>query len=138
MIPIRLSEEGLWELAQQNRYLKEHRDDIRHDWDDSAARQINTRHLDPLAEDAEQLLVVMRSQHEMLSKAQEHLSKVDIHGLEAARAGRALHESLQLAEVGLRESHGFLSSSEALLVVLRHGLLPQIQQALKNANECGS
>jgi chlorite dismutase len=138
VIPIRFFEEGIWELSQQNRWLHEHRADIRHAWDDSAARQVNGRHLDPLAEDADLLLAAIRAQHELLSTAEEQLGQADTHGLEAARAGTAARESLRLAEGELRDSQRWQSRSAALLVALHHGLLPQIRLALKNANECGA
>jgi hypothetical protein len=91
-----------------------------------------------MAEDAELLLAAIRAQHELLSTAQDKLTQAHAQGLAAAQAGAASREFLRLADGELRDCHRWQSRSTALLVVLRHGLLPQIRQALKNANECGA
>ena len=137
MIPIRLAEEAVWELSQQVRQLQEYRADVRSTWDDSAARQINGRHLDPMAEDIEQLLAAVRRLHDLLTDAQESLVESHQSGLTATRAGAAARGALELAERELHEGQRCQMLSAALLAILRHGLLPQIRDALKCADECG-
>ena len=138
MIPIRLSEEAVWELSQQVRQLQEYRADVRLTWDDSAARQINGRHLDPMGEDIDHMLAAVRRLHDALTGAQEKLIWADEMGLAAARAGKAARVALDLAERELYESRRCQARSAALLVILRRGLLPRIRDAMKSANECGA
>lgn len=76
-------EEELWRLGQQFRVLRELRDDIRGVWDDTAVRDINSRHLTPHEEEGEQLLQAFRSQKDALAVAQTALFQAENHAVTA-------------------------------------------------------
>lgn len=57
---VNLQSDNLWHLMAQSKALQEFRQEIRFSWDDSAAKDVNKRYLDPLDEENEQFIAKLK------------------------------------------------------------------------------
>lgn len=87
-------DDELWYLSQQTRTLREFRADIKGVWNDSVARDADTRYLDPIQDSAETLLQLLNELHTTLTVARTNLA-------DAAEAESAALAADELVQDGL-------------------------------------
>jgi hypothetical protein len=90
-------EEALWLLAQQSRALQELRRQVAFIWDDSAARYVNERYLDPHETDDRDLRDALRLQLAALAQAEASLTAAGAFGMEAERLAAEIEDWLRPA-----------------------------------------
>lgn len=91
-------EDDLWLLSQQSRSLQDLRREIRHVWDDEAARAINSRYLAPHEQDEERLRDALNEQSRALESAARELTAADGFARRADECGAVVAEKLRFAE----------------------------------------
>lgn len=130
-------EDMLWAISQQSRVLQEFRQDIRGLWSDEAAREINSRYLDPHEQDNQQMLAALQQQAELLSQVDSQLQAAQSNAQQANHLAEAVVEHLKLTEQDLLTTHSHYNvyahyNAEA------QGKLPQIYQLIQQADSvCG-
>jgi exonuclease VII small subunit len=91
-------EDELWSMSQQSRSLQDLRKDIRHVWDDEAARGINSRYLDPHEQDDERMRGALNEQSQSLESAARDLEAADELAQRADEYAAVATERLRFAE----------------------------------------
>jgi hypothetical protein len=98
-------EEILWSLEQRSRTLQELRNDIRAVWDDEAAREINSRYLNPHEIDGVRMAVALNDQSEHLKTAEEHLKLAASLELQIDEFAAIVAEKLRFVEQDMDTSY---------------------------------
>ncbi len=126
-------EETLWKFARKNRDLRELRQDIAGIWQDDAARDINSRYLNPHESDAEEVLEALQKQYTYITEAAKFRSLAREEERSAADFTDKMTRSLHATE---KEMALVFSSHEETLRL--HGkaqdLIPKIDQLIQSAN----
>lgn len=91
-------EETLWLMSQQSRVLQDLRKDVGRVWDDEAAREINSRFLNPHEEDDVRMRSEMNEQRQLLERAGRELESAREFAQQADECAAAVAEKLQFAE----------------------------------------
>lgn len=127
-------EDALWRLTQQSRTLQDFRRDISGLWNDTVARELNSRYLNPHEEDDQQIIKALRFAHEALEQAKEKIRIASEHAKEAAELSAKVVESLEFTQQEL--SNAYRSYD---LYVHYHAEarshLPLVQQYIDKAND---
>ena len=98
-------EEILWLMQQCSRELQDYRQDIRNDWDDEAANELNTRYLNPHEEDDQKMRKFLRAQHRGLESAAMQLSIANQRALEADKYSLEVQYFLELTQQDVARSY---------------------------------
>ena len=126
-------EELLWRFARKNRELKNLRKDIQGVWDDDAARDINSRYLNPHETDAREVKASLQKQHTYISEARRfrrHALEEDRRVADAAQKMRLGLESTEREMSLVFSSHGEAKNLHAKALEM----LPKIDQLIQSAN----
>ncbi|HKQ09099.1 MAG TPA: hypothetical protein VJ464_28510 [Blastocatellia bacterium] len=91
-------EEALWSLAQQSRVLQDLRKDNRSVWNDEAAREINSRYLDPHEIDSQQMLAALGQQQNSLDLIDAKLKEAQADAQQADAYARVVIDKLKFVE----------------------------------------
>ena len=126
-------EETLWSMSQRSRMLQDLRKDIRPVWDDEAAREINSRYLNPHETDNVRMAEALNEQNEHLKAAEQHLELANGLELQIAICAAEVAEKLRFAEQDLDGSYSnydqFVhNNAEA------RSKFPVVQQLIAHAN----
>lgn len=126
-------EEALWKFARKNRDLRELRQDIAGIWRDAAARDINSRYLDPHESDSQEVQAALQKQYTYISEA----TKFRALTLEAERNALEFTDKMARSLRATEKEMALVFSSHEETQRL-HGrakdLLPQIEQLIQSAN----
>ena len=126
-------EEALWKFARKNRDLRELRQDIAGIWRDAAARDINSKYLDPHESDAQEIQAALQKQHTYITEA----TKFRTLALEEERSVFDLTAKMMRSSNATEREMALVFSSYEETQRL-HGrakdLLPQIEQLIQSAN----
>lgn len=98
-------EETLWSMSQRSRTLQELRKDIRLVWDDEAAREINSRYLNPHESDDVRMAVTLNDQNGHLRTAEEHLELANSLELQIDECAAVVVEKLRFANQDMDSSY---------------------------------
>lgn len=91
-------DDQLWYLSQQTRALREFRSELQGQWNDSAARDVNGRYLDPLDEAATALLESLDALQRSLGSAHASLEAAALAERAADAADERVREGLTAAQ----------------------------------------
>lgn len=91
-------EESIWSLSQQSRALQELRKDKRGIWNDQAARDINSRYLDPHEIDSQQMLAALEQQKNALDQADSKLDAAQTYARQADECATVVMDKLKFVE----------------------------------------
>jgi hypothetical protein len=91
-------EETLWSMSQQSRVLRDLRKDIGRFWDDEAAREINSRFLNPHEHDDGLMLREMNEQRRLLEQAERELEAAIEFARQVDEYAAAVAEKLRFTE----------------------------------------
>jgi hypothetical protein len=97
--------ETLWSMSQRSRTLQELRKDIRLVWDDEAAREINSRYLNPHESDDVRMSVTLNDQSEHLRTAEQHLDLANSLELQIDECAAVVADKLRFANQDLDSSY---------------------------------
>jgi hypothetical protein len=126
-------EEALWSMSQRSRRLQELRQDIRHVWDDEAAREINGRYLNPHETDNVQMAVALNEQNVGLRAAEQHLGLADSLELQIDECAAIVEEKLRFARQDLDGSYSNCDQYVHYNAEAR-SKFPVVQQLIGRAN----
>jgi len=126
-------EELLWKFARKNRSLIEIRKDIKGIWDDDAARDINSRYLNPHESDAREVQAALQKQHTYIAEA--HKFRRQALGAEQRVADFIDKMTSAMNATDKEMALVFSSNEESLnLHAKAKEILPQIDQLIQSAN----
>lgn len=91
-------EETLWLMSQQSRVLQDLRKDVGRVWDDEAAREVNSRYLNPHEQDDARMRGEMDEQRQLLERAGRELEAAKEFARQADECAAAVAEKLRFAE----------------------------------------
>jgi|ERR1043165_5111540 predicted Zn-dependent peptidase len=97
--------ETLWSMGQRSRSFQELRKDARHAWDDEAARDINSRHLNPHEETDRNMRASLELQSEALLQAHEQLVIAQQLAAEVDACSIFITEKLRFAQQDMDSSY---------------------------------
>lgn len=99
-------EDELWSISQQSRSLQDLRKDIRHVWDDEAARTINSRYLDQHEQDDDRMRGALNEQSQTLESAAHDLEATDELARQVDECAVVVGERLRFAEQDMDNAYG--------------------------------
>jgi hypothetical protein len=126
-------DDAIWSLTQASRVLQELRRDISVVWEDEAAREINSRYLNPHETDALSIRDEIREQAELLKQADQKLHAAKEFRQQADHHAKTVAERSQFARQDLDNAY----SSYDVFVQYNSDAcakLPAIQQLINRAN----
>lgn len=126
-------DDAIWSITQELRVLQELRRDIRIVWEDEAAREINSRYLNPQEVDALGMRDEMQQQSELLKQADHKLHAAKEFRKQADDLSKTVGERSQFARQDLDNAY----SSYDVFVQYNadaRSKLPTIQQLINRAN----
>jgi hypothetical protein len=126
-------DDAIWSLTQASRVLQELRGDISVVWEDEAAREINSRYLNPHEVDALSMRDEMQGQAELLKQADNKLHAAKEFRQQADNLSKTVAERSQFARQDLDNAY----SSYDVFVQYNadaRSKLPTIQQLINRAN----
>jgi hypothetical protein len=130
-------EEVLWSMSQQSRALQDLRKDIGRVWDDEAAREINSRFLNPHEQDDGRMRREMDEQGKLLERAGRELESATDFARQVDECAAAVAERLRFAEQDMDSAY----SSYDLYVHYNAeaaSKFPAVQELIRRANAaCG-
>jgi len=126
-------EEILWYTKQQSRTLHEFRQEIQGLWDDSAARDINMRYLNPHQDDDNKMVDGFQGQYDALEKAKVKLNSANEHALQAEKLSQEIFELLEATQQDVDTAYHFEEQYKEHHFITRT-LLAQIAQSIALAN----
>lgn len=126
-------EEILWRMRRHSQDLQELRGSIRGLWDDDAAREINSRYLNPHQEDTRRISTALLAQNDALEQSQAHVQAAVKHESQAKEFAVIVKQSLEFTA---QESRQALNHHDQSLQQTAIGkeLLPQISELIQSAN----
>lgn len=98
-------EETLWLMSQQSRVLQDLRKDIGRVWEDEAAREINSRFLNPHEEDDGRMRSEMNEQRSFLERAGRELETAEVCAQQVNECAAAVAERLRYAEQDMESAY---------------------------------
>jgi hypothetical protein len=130
-------EETLWPLSQQSRALQELRRDIRHVWNDEAAREINSRYLNPHESDDGRMQTALNKQKDLLEQAGQKLESTREFAQLIEECAAVVTEKLRFVEQDMDNAY----SNYDLYVQYNsdaRAKFPLVQELISHANAaCG-
>jgi hypothetical protein len=130
-------EETLWLLSQQSRALQDLRRDISHVWNDEAAREINSRYLNPHESDDSRMQMALNNQKELLEQAGQMLESTKEFAQQIEECAAVVTEKLRFAEQDMDNAY----SNYDLYVQYNsdaRAKFPLVQELIHHANAaCG-
>ncbi len=126
-------EEALWSMSQRSRMLQELRQDVRHVWDDEAAREINSRYLNPHETDNLRMSRALNEQNEQLQAAERHLELAGSLELKIDECAAIVGEKLRFAEQDIDSSYSNYDQYVHYNAEAR-SKFPLVQQLIGRAN----
>ncbi|HKY43771.1 MAG TPA: hypothetical protein VJM50_11830 [Pyrinomonadaceae bacterium] len=126
-------DDAIWSLTQASRVLQELRRDISVVWEDEAAREINSRYLNPHEVDALSMRDEIQEQVELLKQADQKLHAAKEFRQEADNHAKTVVERNQFARQDLDNAY----SSYDVFVQYNadaRAKLPAIHQLINRAN----
>ncbi|HBB89485.1 MAG TPA: hypothetical protein DC047_17915 [Blastocatellia bacterium] len=126
-------EETLWFMAQRSRTLQALRKDIHHVWDDEAAREINSRYLNPHETDSDRMAIGLREQNGHLKTAEQHLELANSLELQIDECAAVVEEKLRFAEQDMDGSYSNYDQYVHYNAEAR-SKFPVVQQLIGRAN----
>jgi hypothetical protein len=130
-------EETLWSMSQQSRVLQELRQEIGRVWDDEAAREMNSRFLNPHEQDDARMRGAMNDQTELLKRAGRELDSAKDFARQIDECAAAVAERLRFAEQDMDSAYSNFDlyvhyNAEAV------AKFPVVQELIRRANAaCG-
>ncbi len=91
-------EDMLWSMTQESRTLQDLRKDIRGIWQDEAARELNSRYLDPHETEDQQVLAGLNRQKDALDHAMAKLASAENAVRQTEEYGTSVAEGLKSTE----------------------------------------
>jgi hypothetical protein len=91
-------EEAIWSLSQQSRVLQDLRKDKRGVWNDEAAREINSRYLNPHEIDSQQMLAALEQQKRALDQTDARLGAAQADAQQADAYAMVVIDKLKFVE----------------------------------------
>jgi hypothetical protein len=130
-------EETLWLMSQQSRVLQDLRKDVSRVWDDEAAREVNSRYLNPHEQDDARMRGEMDEQRQLLERAGRELESAKEFAQQADECAAAVAEKLRFAEQDMDSAY----SNFDLYVHYNaesNSKFPVVQELIRRANAaCG-
>lgn len=126
-------EETIWRMAQQSRVLQELRREIQPVWDDNAAREMDSRYLNPHAGDDERMLEQLRQQQASLESSSVQLTTAQENGRRADELATVVIEQLRFTNQDLQGAYGHYDVYARYHAEAR-SKFPQIQALIREAN----
>lgn len=130
-------EEALWSLSQQERALQDLRRDICHVWNDEAAREINSRYLNPHESDVSRMQTALNKQKELLEQASQKLESTRELAQRIEECAVVIAEKLRFVEQDMDNAY----SNYDLYVQYNsdaRSKFPLVQELISHANAaCG-
>lgn len=126
-------DDAIWSITQELRVLQDLRRDIRVVWEDEAAREINSRYLNPHEVDALSMRDELQEQAELLQQADQKLDAAKEFSRQADNLSIAVAERNQFARQDLDNAY---SSYDVFLQYNAdaRSKLPAVQQLINKAN----
>lgn len=129
--------ETLWRMAQESRRLQDLRREIEGIWNDTAARDLNSRYLHPHQDDDAQMGSSYRQQNDNLDQSEDKIAAAHEHGNSANQLSAQISETLNIADEEIRNAHrsydlyvGYQADARAQL--------PLVQDFIRRANSACS
>lgn len=126
-------EDVLWRMEQQSRVLQDLRCEIRPVWDDTAAREMDSRYLNSHATDVGRLLEQLHLQAESLDQSASHMTAAQEEGRRAEEQAVEMMEQLRFANQDLQGTYGHYDVYARYHAAAR-GKFLQIQSFIQQAN----
>lgn len=130
---VRTLEETLWPLSQQSRSLQDLRRDISHVWNDEAAREINSRYLNPHEGDNSRMQTALNKQKELLEQASQKLESTKEFAQQIEECAAVVTEKLRFVEQDMDNAY----SNYDLYVQYNsdaRSKFPLVQELISHAN----
>jgi hypothetical protein len=124
-------------MSQQSRRLQDLRHEIEGVWQDSAARDLNARYLQPHQNDDSQMLISYRQQSASLEQAEDNILAAHEHGNTAGQLTLQIEEMLQVSDEELRNAQRCLEMYSGHQSDAR-AQLPLVQKFIGRANNACS
>lgn len=130
-------DEMLWLMFQQSRSLQDLRRDISHVWDDTAARDVNSRYLNSHEEDDNRIKISLHEQKSLLEQADRKLGAAEDFAREIDECAALVTEKLRFAEQDMENAYSHYDlyvqyNSDARLK------FPLVRELINHANNaCG-
>ena len=131
--PLNSFDDVLWSVTQQSRVLQDLRRDIRIVWEDEAAREINSRYLNPHEADDLSMREEMKEQSELLKQAGHKVTAANEFGRQVEDLSKTVAERSQFARQDLDNAY----SSYDVFVQYNadaRSKFPTIRQLINRAN----
>jgi len=100
-------EDLLWSMTQESRVLQELRKDIRGIWNDDAAREINSRYLDPHETDDQQMLLGLNQQKETLDQSKSNLESTETYAHQVEDYAAMVVDNLNSTEQEVNTAYSY-------------------------------
>ena len=126
-------DEAYWSATQQARVLQELRRDVRLVWEDEAAREINSRYLNPHEADDLSLREQIKEQVETLKQAEQKFEVAEDLSRQAEEFSKTVAERNQFARQDLDNAYGSYDVFVQYDADAR-AKFPAIQQLINRAN----
>lgn len=127
--------EQLWSTARRTGELLDLANEMI--WDDTAAREIRTRFLNPLEQESKDMLASYRDQYEAIEAARAKISVMQAQQKEADKAGAALEKRHQQVQQELLRAQQEADQSNKQNGSAQ-ALLPRVQTLLDQAATAGN
>jgi hypothetical protein len=127
----------LWLMSQQSRVLQDLRKDVGRVWDDEAAREINSRFLNPHEEDDVRMRGGMSEQRSRLERVGRELEAAEVCAQQVNECAAAVAERLRFAEQDMDSAYSNFDlyvhyNAEA------NSKFPAVRELIRRANAaCG-
>src|SRR5689334_22983042 len=126
-------EEAIWSLSQQSRVLQELRKEKRGVWNDEAAREINSRYMDPHEIDSQQMLAALERQQTVLDQADAKLEAAQADAQRADDYAAVVMDKLKFVEQDMTDAFSHYDlfvryDSDA------RSKLPRVYELIQHAN----
>lgn len=105
-------QDDLWKFDHQSRAVQDFRASMWGVWDDSAAREINLRYLNPHESDDAAMRSALTSQNDHLAVAHTHAERANDHARHADACSQQIYELVQQANINIRTGYSYLKSSD--------------------------
>ncbi|MBX2998826.1 MAG: hypothetical protein KF893_09980 [Caldilineaceae bacterium] len=127
-------EDVIWRITRQSHDLQDLRLEIRGLWDDEAAREINSRHLNPHETESEELHHALGQQHLALQEAENRLNQIGDLARLAYQLAEQVAQILQMIDQESRNAHARYEQYAENHAAAR-SLLPIVYEEIKKANQ---
>jgi hypothetical protein len=130
-------EETLWLMSQQSRALQDLRKEVGHIWNDEAAREINSRFLNPHEQDDDLMRHELGEQETLLERAGRELESAKVFAQQVEECAAAVAERLRFAEQDMDSAYSNYDlyinyNAEAV------AKFPAVEELIRRANaSCG-